>query len=93
MVLADFRTKYPEFASYSDDLIQDWGIVAETLLPQRKWTTLWKKATFLYTAHQVALSPKPDKFDHQQVTKGDKTFWNRTEFGQELQPLIKIFGI
>ncbi len=93
MDLTEFRSKYPEFNHCSDDLISQWSIVAQTLLPERKWVTLFKKATSLYVAHQISMAKSSDKFDHQQVTKGGPLFWAQSSYGRELMPWIKLYGI
>lgn len=59
MVIADFRTNFPEFASttaYPDATITFWSGVAEKLLDECIWKDMYTTAVQLYTAHELVLA-------------------------------------
>lgn len=54
-----FRTAFPEFkdtVKYPTELITVWSTVAETMVPQRLWKTMWVMGVQLYTAHEITLA-------------------------------------
>lgn len=59
MDIAAFRTNFPEFAStsvYPDAQITFWATLAETMLPQCVWKTVWTTAVNLYVAHEIVIA-------------------------------------
>lgn len=58
MTLAEFRARYPEFASttvYPDVIVQDWLDTADTFLVPERWGTSLNLGIGLFTAHFLAL--------------------------------------
>ena len=54
-----FRTNFPEFANtvaYPDSTINFWATLAEAMLPQSKWNTVWTVGCNLYVAHQIVIA-------------------------------------
>lgn len=59
MVIADFRTGFPEFASdveYPDALINFWATVAEKMVVQGVWCDMYTTGVQLYVAHEITLA-------------------------------------
>src|SRR5437868_5005830 len=59
MIIADFRTNFPEFAStaaYPDATITFWSVMAEKLLDECIWKDMYTTAVQLYTAHELVLA-------------------------------------
>jgi hypothetical protein len=64
MVIADFRTQFPEFsdvAVYPDALINAWAAVAERMVVLNVWTTSWTFGCQLYVAHEITLAAQNQK--------------------------------
>lgn len=59
MVLADFRTAFPEFTStsvYPDAQLNFWASVAEKMVLIDVWQDMYTTGVQLYVAHEVALA-------------------------------------
>lgn len=56
MILADFRSLYPEFAAETDQRVQSMLDEAVLFLDQCRWGCWYEKGLGLYAAHQLALS-------------------------------------
>lgn len=59
MDIPTFRTNFPEFANattYPDSTITFWSNLAEIMLRQCVWTTVWTTAVNLYVAHELVLA-------------------------------------
>lgn len=64
MDIPAFRTAFPEFEStviYPTALITLWSGVAEQMVPQRLWKTMWTTGCQLYTAHELVLAAQNQK--------------------------------
>ncbi|MFY3647728.1 DUF4054 domain-containing protein [Achromobacter xylosoxidans] len=61
MDLAAFRADFPEFADttrYTDSQLTLWSTMAEAMLNQSRWGTLWPLGVKLYTAHHLAIAAR-----------------------------------
>ena len=59
MVIADFRTNFPEFSDttrFPDSQLTFWSTIAEQMLNQCAWTTMWANGVFLYVAHEITIA-------------------------------------
>lgn len=59
MVVATFRTNFPEFTdatAYPDAMINFWAGLAEAQLVQCIWGDTWSFAVQLYVAHEITLA-------------------------------------
>lgn len=64
MDVAKFRQDFPEFADttvYTDGQVSFFGTLAESLLPECRWGSLWPYGVALFTAHQLALAARSQK--------------------------------
>lgn len=69
MVIADFRTGFPEFANdviYPDSLINFWAAVAEKMVVECVWQDMYTTGVQLYVAHEITLA----KQNQQQAATG-----------------------
>lgn len=59
-----FRTAFPEFANtseYSTETITFWAALAEQMVPQALWKTMWTQGVSLYVAHEITLAAQNKK--------------------------------
>jgi hypothetical protein len=59
MVIADFRTNFPEFASttvFPDALITFWATLAEKIVNEDAFQDVYTQAVQLYVAHEITLA-------------------------------------
>lgn len=59
MVIATFRTHFPEFAStvnYPDAMITFWSTIAEKMVRQCRWDDMYESGVELFTAHSIVLA-------------------------------------
>ncbi|OWT69217.1 MULTISPECIES: DUF4054 domain-containing protein [unclassified Achromobacter] len=76
MDAAKFRQDFPEFADttvYPDSQVTFFGALAESLLPECRWGTLWPFGVELFIAHQLALAGKNSKTSEAGGTPGAVT--------------------
>lgn len=61
---AQFRKNFPEFsdiARYPDSQLTFWSEVAELMVRERRWKTMYEKGVQLYVAHEVTLAAQNAK--------------------------------
>lgn len=59
MVIADFRTQFPEFGDssvYPDAQITFWASIAEQMVVQTIWGDMYEFGVKLYVAHEMTLA-------------------------------------
>lgn len=59
MVIADFRSEFPEFGdttSYPDAQLNFWASIAEAQVVQRVWCDMFTFGVKLYVAHEVTIA-------------------------------------
>ncbi len=59
MIIADFRSNFPEFANttaYPDSQITFWASVAEKMVNQNVWCDMYSTGVQLYVAHELVLA-------------------------------------
>lgn len=64
MVIADFRTEFPEFsdaAVYPDAQLNFWASIAEAQVVESIWTTMYTFGVKLYVAHEITLAAQNKK--------------------------------
>lgn len=64
MDVAKFRQDFPEFAdttAYPDAEVTFFSGLAEQLLPECRWGTIWPYAVALFTAHQLTVARRNEQ--------------------------------
>lgn len=59
MIIATFRTNFPEFADaikYPDGTITFWSNIAEKMVLEKRWCDMWSEGVQLFTAHNLVLA-------------------------------------
>ncbi len=64
MDISEFRKEFPEFNDttvYPNTMVTFWSTIAEKMVLESVWTTMWQAGVKLYVAHEITLAAQNAK--------------------------------